>query len=280
MKVVFVPPWLRQSKYKIFYFSPYTILIPLSPSPSKLGRKPCWVACLFVSVSAFNFNPVLTFALVIVIPPPLPSVSECVHPSHMTNHESIVSHPQFPRSQGVPSHPLPPPRATIITLVFASEFFFTSMAHVGHNNIASRPQILWKYIQKQQELKVHKHEIFFLTFFAETETLWSQGPVTWDFRKSYSIRPRYSTFKHFRACSVCSACDEISSPYAQCAIKFVLRMLSMDGTCKKVHILPLAEHARKFVPSMLSMRWNRFRVCSACDKIVSAYAQHTHAKIF
>jgi hypothetical protein len=23
-------------------------------------------------------------------------------------------------------------------------------------------------------LKVHKHEIFFLTFFAETETLWSQ----------------------------------------------------------------------------------------------------------
>ena len=30
-------------------------------------------------------------------------------------------------------------------------------------------------------LKVHKHEIFFLTFFAETETLWSQGPVTRDF---------------------------------------------------------------------------------------------------
>ncbi len=27
-------------------------------------------------------------------------------------------------------------------------------------------------------LKVHKHEIFFLTFFAETESLWSQGPVT------------------------------------------------------------------------------------------------------
>ena len=30
-------------------------------------------------------------------------------------------------------------------------------------------------------LKVHKHEIFFLTFFAETETLWSQGCVTRDF---------------------------------------------------------------------------------------------------
>jgi hypothetical protein len=30
-------------------------------------------------------------------------------------------------------------------------------------------------------LKEHKHEIFFFTFFAETETLWTQGPVTRDF---------------------------------------------------------------------------------------------------
>ncbi len=126
-------------------------------------------------------------------------------------------------------------------------------------------------------LKVHKHEIFFLTFFAETETLWSQGPVSRDFWKSYLIRPRYSTYKHF---SACSACDEISSPYAQCAIKFVPRMLSMYCTCKNVHILPLAEHTRTFVPRMLSMRWNRFRVCSEYDKIISAYAQHTHAIIF
>jgi hypothetical protein len=29
--------------------------------------------------------------------------------------------------------------------------------------------------------KVHKHDIFFITFFAETETLWSKGPVTRDF---------------------------------------------------------------------------------------------------
>jgi hypothetical protein len=72
---------------------------------------------------------------------------------------------------------------------------------------------------------------------------------------------------------VCSACYEISSLYAQCAIKFVPRMLSKDCTCKNVHILPLAEHPRKFIPRMLSMRWNQFRVCSACDKIVSAYAQ-------
>ncbi len=125
-------------------------------------------------------------------------------------------------------------------------------------------------------------------FFAETETLWSQGPVIRDFWKLYSIRPRYSTFKHFRTYS---ACDEIGSQYAQhamnlvprmlmhCAIKCVLRMLSMDFTCKNVHILPLAEHARKFIHRMLSMRWNRFRICSACDKIVSAYAQHMHAII-
>jgi hypothetical protein len=42
-------------------------------------------------------------------------------------------------------------------------------------------------------LKVHKHEIFFLTFFAETETICSQGPVTRDFLKSYSNWQRYST---------------------------------------------------------------------------------------
>ncbi len=30
-------------------------------------------------------------------------------------------------------------------------------------------------------LKVHKHEIFLNTFFAETETIWPQGPVTRDF---------------------------------------------------------------------------------------------------
>ncbi len=147
-----------------------------------------------------------------------------------------------------------------------------------HRRCTCSQWLFKKFKFKDEEyLKVHKHEIFFLTFFAETESLWSQGPVTWDFWKSYSIRPLYSTFKHFRACS---ACDEIGSQYAQHAMKFVPRMLSMDCTCNNVHILPLAEHARKFISSMLSMRWNWFRVCSACDKIVSAYAQHTHATIF
>ncbi len=65
------------------------------------------------------------------------------------------------------------------------------------------------------------------------------------FLKSYSIRPRHSTFKHFR---VRSASDEILSAYAQCATKLVQRMLSINLHVKAVHILPLAEHARKFVP--------------------------------
>jgi hypothetical protein len=34
----------------------YAILIPLSPSPSKLGRQPCWVACFFVRVSVFSLR--------------------------------------------------------------------------------------------------------------------------------------------------------------------------------------------------------------------------------
>ncbi len=42
------------AQYKIFLSSPYTILIHLSPSPSKLGRQLRWVAYLFVCVSGFN----------------------------------------------------------------------------------------------------------------------------------------------------------------------------------------------------------------------------------
>jgi hypothetical protein len=63
-------------------------------------------------------------------------------------------------------------------------------------------------------------------------------------------------------------------------MKFVPHMLSMDLNVKTVHILPVAEHARKFVPRMLSVQLNRFFVCSVCDKIISAYAQHAHAIIF
>ncbi len=75
----------------------------------------------------------------------------------------------------------------------------------------------------------------FFYFFAETETIWSQGPVTRDFWKSYSTRPRYSTFKNISAHT---------------------------------------QHAMKSVPRMLSMWWNSFRVCSVCDKIHYAYTQN------
>jgi hypothetical protein len=68
---------------------------------------------------------------------------------------------------------------------------------------------------------------------------------------------------------VCSASDEIRSAYAQCVIKFVLRMLSLDVHVKTVLILPLAEHARKFVPGMLNVQWNWFLVCSVCNKSFS-----------
>ncbi len=52
---IFVLPWLQYSAlYRIFLSSPYTISIPLSPLPSKLGREPCWVACLLVYGSYSN----------------------------------------------------------------------------------------------------------------------------------------------------------------------------------------------------------------------------------
>ncbi len=110
-------------------------------------------------------------------------------------------------------------------------------------------------------LKVHKHEFFFLNFSAETETLWSQGPVTQDFWKSYSIGPRYSTLNisAYAQPAMKSIPRMLSQrwnsfPYAQCAMKFVPRMLSMDLHVKTVHILPLVEHTQKFVPRMLSVR--------------------------
>jgi hypothetical protein len=34
--------------------SPYTISFPLPPSPSKLGRQPCWVAFLLICVSVIS----------------------------------------------------------------------------------------------------------------------------------------------------------------------------------------------------------------------------------
>ncbi len=138
---------------------------------------------------------------------------------------------------------------------------------------------------------------------SETESLWTQEPVTRDFLKSYSIRLWYSTFKHFCGCSasieivssyaklaiklfppmlskrwnhflVCSPSGEIVSAYAQPAMKSVppLTQHAFGWSCKTVQIWTLAEHVRNFsvrwksFPRMLSKRRNPFRVClaSAC----------------
>jgi hypothetical protein len=54
VKKNFVLPWLLQSaQYTIFFSSSYTISIPLSTSPSKLGRQPSWVACLLAFVFGY-----------------------------------------------------------------------------------------------------------------------------------------------------------------------------------------------------------------------------------
>ncbi len=48
---IFTPPWLHQSaQYKIF-FPHHTLFQFKSPSPSKPGIQPWWVACLLVCVS-------------------------------------------------------------------------------------------------------------------------------------------------------------------------------------------------------------------------------------
>ncbi len=77
---------------------------------------------------------------------------------------------------------------------------------------------------------------FFWTFLAETETIRSQGPVTRDFWKLYSFRPRYSTFKHFRACS---ACDEIGSDSS--SKKFGSAYAQSPRKCSNIKILAKIE---------------------------------------
>ncbi len=127
-------------------------------------------------------------------------------------------------------------------------------SHNGSTGTTLDHPILWLYnkFKHTKCLKVHKHETFLKKLFTETETLWSQEPVTRDFWKSYSIRPRYSTFKHFR---VCSASVEFHSTHDQPAINFVPRMLSMDLHVKtaKIHSL-YAQCAMKSFPRILSVR--------------------------
>ncbi len=108
---------------------------------------------------------------------------------------------------------------------------------------------------------------FFFYFFCRNRNHMVQRACNTRFVKIIFDSAEIFDLKHFRACS---ARDEIRSAYAQCAMKFFPHMLSINLHVKTVHILPLAEHTRKFIPRMLSVRWNRFFVCSVCDKIVSA----------
>ena len=60
-----------------------------------------------------------------------------------------------------------------VSAVFA---FPTAVDISSATGVVSVPALLASLLW----LKVHKHEIF-CDFFAETETIWSQGPVTRDF---------------------------------------------------------------------------------------------------
>ena len=68
---------------------------------------------------------------------------------------------------------------------------------------------------------------------------------------------------------VCSASDEMCSVYAQIALKFVLRMLSIFSMMILIWVVifPYAEHAQKLVTRGLSMRENWLLVGCACAKI-------------
>ncbi len=60
VQILFVLAALAGPVQNIFS-SPYTISMPMSPSPSKLGRQPCWVASLLVCVSGLYLK-IFTFS--------------------------------------------------------------------------------------------------------------------------------------------------------------------------------------------------------------------------
>ncbi len=123
--------------------------------------------------------------------------------------------------------------------------------------IATRSFRSWKKwrtgLRIRITLKVQKHESFFLTFFAETETLWSQGPVTQDFWRDIRLLNISAHVQNaMKSVPRMLSMRWNSFSYAQCAIKFVPRMLSMDCTCKNC--------------SHFTAGW-------ACAEIRSSYAQ-------
>ncbi len=93
---------------------------------------------------------------------------------------------------------------------------------------------------------------------------WSQGSVTREFWKLYSIRSRYLTFKHF---CVSSDSDEICSVYAQPAMKSIPGMLSIFW----MMILKWFRFTQ-----MLSMSENWLLVRWACAKIGFSWVLAKH----
>ncbi len=54
-KEIYVLPWLFSRPNTKYFFQNRTLLqVPLSQSPSELGRQSCWIACLLVCVSNFS----------------------------------------------------------------------------------------------------------------------------------------------------------------------------------------------------------------------------------
>ncbi len=80
-------------------------------------------------------------------------------------------------------------------------------------------------------------------------------------------------FKYFRAGWLCA---KIVSAFAQAAMKFVLRMLSLFWmmVLKLVVISTYVEHVGKLVTRCLSMHKNWLLVCRACAKIGCLLAEH------
>jgi hypothetical protein len=108
-------------------------------------------------------------------------------------------------------------------------------------------------------------------FFAETESLWSQEPVTRDFLKSYFQLGRDIWLLNISA-NAQPAMKSFPRPYAQQAEKSFPRWLSVR---LDVHVKTV-----KIWTGWLSMRGNSFGVDSECNEIVYAYAQQVIKIVF
>ncbi len=94
----------------------------------------------------------------------------------------------------------------------------------------------------------------------------------WDFWKTYSIRLKYSTFKHF---CVCSASNEIVSLNSQLAMKYVPRLLppAIKFLPRMFSIFSMMIWNGLYFPLMLSMCKNWLLISWACVTIGYSLAE-------